>query len=441
MLFNNFSRLVVLSLVAFVFLMGCSDDSDNTVGPAAGSSSSKVRVIHASYDAPGVDISVDGTVAISNLAFGESSGYAEVGAGLRSIVVTPTGATTPEVISADVPVEATKEYTVLAVNNLANIEPILTEDLRASVGNKAKIRFVHASPDAPAVDIKLNSGSGPAVFSDVQFKEFSAYAEVDAGSYQFVVTATGATAEVVVFDPITVQNGIVYTVVALGTLDNTDAFPFTVRVFVDNDQGAASVDLAVAKANVLVTHSSPDAPGVDLLLDNIVVNSLPLTFPNNTGYLEVGAGTRNIKVNATGTTTTVINADVTFVANNSYSVFAVNDLSNIEPLVLEDDLTPPAAGNAHVRFIHLSPDAPAVDVTLTDGTIVFGNKSFKESTDFTPLATGTYNLEVRLAGTSTVVLPLNGIVLEDGNIYTVFAKGFVGGSGMQALNAEIIVND
>jgi hypothetical protein len=29
----------------------------------------------------------------------------------------------------------------------------------------------------------------------------------------------------------------------------------------------------------------------------------------------------------------------------------------------------------------------------------------------------------------------------DGNIYTVFAKGFVGGTGAQALGAEIIVNN
>ncbi len=109
-------------------------------------------------------------------------------------------------------------------------------------------------------------------------------------------------------------------------------------------------------------------------------------------------------------------------------------------MVVTDDLTAPAAGNAHVRFIHLSPDAPAVDITTTTGAIVFGNKSFKEFTAFTPLATGTYDLQVRLQGTDTVVLDLPGIALADGNIYTVFAKGFVAGSGDQALGAQIIVN-
>ena len=191
---------------------------------------------------------------------------------------------------------------------------------------------------------------------------------------------------------------------------------------------------------VKVIHASPDAPGVDLLVDNTVAGT-NLTFPNNTGYLTVNSGTRNIKVNVTGTMSTVIEANVDFIQNKNYSVFAVNSVSSIEPLLIEDDLTAPAQGKAHVRFIHLSPDAPAVDITLTDGTVVFGNKSFKEFTVFTPLDAGSYDLQVRVSGTTTVALNLPGITLEAGKIYTVFAKGFLNGVGQQELGAEIIVNN
>jgi hypothetical protein len=190
---------------------------------------------------------------------------------------------------------------------------------------------------------------------------------------------------------------------------------------------------------VKVVHASPDAPGVDLLVDNTVAGT-NLTFPNNTGYLTVPSGTRNVKVNVTGTMTTVIEANVPFMQARNYSVFAVNSVSNIEPLLIEDDLTAPAQGKAHVRFIHLSPDAPAVDITLTDGTVVFGNRAFKDFTAFTPLDAGTYDLQVRVAGTSTVALNLPGITVESGKIYTVFARGFLSGSGTQALGAQIIVN-
>jgi hypothetical protein len=195
----------------------------------------------------------------------------------------------------------------------------------------------------------------------------------------------------------------------------------------------------LTKSKVLVTHASPDAPGVDLLVDNAVAGT-NLTFPNSTGYLEVNSGTRNVKVNVTGTSTTALQANLNLAADKNYSVFAVNNVSMIEAVVLEDNLTSPASGKAHVRFLHLSPNAPAVDITLTNGTVVFGDYIFKEASAFTPLDAGTYNLQVRLQGTTTVVLDLPGIVLTNGKIYTVFAKGLVGGAGAQALGAQIIVN-
>jgi hypothetical protein len=220
------------------------------------------------------------------------------------------------------------------------------------------------------------------------------------------------------------------------------AVTFTAFTFIGCDDEETPVTPSPTPSNSLVkvVHASPDAPGVDLLVDNTIAGT-NLTFPNNTGYLTVPSGTRNVKVNVTGTSTTVIEANVDFVRNINYSVFAVNSVSNIEPLLIEDDLTAPAQGKSHVRFIHLSPNAPAVDITLTDGTIVFGNKSFKEFTAFTPLDAGTYNLQARVAGTPTVALDLPGITLEAGKIYTVFAKGFLSGVGQQELGAEIIVNN
>jgi hypothetical protein len=208
----------------------------------------------------------------------------------------------------------------------------------------------------------------------------------------------------------------------------------------DEEETPVSPTPTPSNSLVKVVHASPDAPGVDLLVDNTIAGT-NLTFPNNTGYLTVNSGTRNVKVNVTGTSNTVIEANLNLMANTNYSVFAVNSVSNIEAIVIEDDLSAPAQGKAHVRFIHLSPDAPAVDVTLSDGTIVFGNKKFKEFTAFTPLDAGSYDLEVREGNTSNVVLDLPVINLEAGKIYTVFAKGFLSGSGAQQLGAEIIVNN
>lgn len=202
-------------------------------------------------------------------------------------------------------------------------------------------------------------------------------------------------------------------------------------------------------ARVLVVHASPDAPGVDLLVDNSKVNSAALTFPNNTGYLSVNAGTRNIKVNASGTTTTVINADIPFTKDKNYSLFAFNQLASIGAVLVEDNLAAPASGKAHIRFFHLSPGAPAVTVGVLSGstfTPVFSNRAFETQTSasanqaFTPVDAGTYNFDVRVAGTTTSVLSLTGINLQAGKIYTVFARGIVGSSSTP-LNASIITHN
>ena len=201
-----------------------------------------------------------------------------------------------------------------------------------------------------------------------------------------------------------------------------------------------------SKANVMVVHASPNAPNVDVRInDNIALTNV--AFLANSAYTPVNSGATNIKVSPTATTTFVINANVTLEANKNYSVFAVDSVSKIKAAVTVDDLTAPAAGKAHVRFLHLSPNAPAVDIAVTGGAVLFPNRTFNDQStnaavsNFTPLNAGTYNLEVRVAGTPTVALALPNITLTAGKIYTVYAKGFLGGTGAQALGAQIIANN
>jgi len=191
---------------------------------------------------------------------------------------------------------------------------------------------------------------------------------------------------------------------------------------------------------VMFVHASPDAPAVDIQL-RYVPAARALAFRQNPPYRFTLSGTRDIQVNVAGTNTTVIKASPTLTRNTFYTVFAADRVANIGPVVLVDDPTAPAAGKAHVRFVHLSPDAPAVDVAVANGgPVLFGNQAFKSASAFAPVPAGTYNLEVRVAGTRTVALPLPGITLLPGRIYTVYAKGLLAGTGAQALGAGIIVN-
>jgi LPXTG-motif cell wall-anchored protein len=181
-------------------------------------------------------------------------------------------------------------------------------------------------------------------------------------------------------------------------------------------------------ARVRVVHASPDAPAVDVWVNGAVAFS-NAPFTGITEYAALAAGAYNVQVTPTGATEpVVINADLDLAANTDYTVVAVGALSEIEPLVLIDNNATPAAGKAHVRFVHASPDAPAVDIAVANGgPVLFANVSFKGVGDYLPVDAGTYDLEVRLAGTSTVALSVPGVALADGTVYTIFAMGLAGG--------------
>jgi LPXTG-motif cell wall-anchored protein len=181
-------------------------------------------------------------------------------------------------------------------------------------------------------------------------------------------------------------------------------------------------------ARVRVVHASPDAPAVDVWVNGSVAFS-NAPFQGITDYAELAPDSYQVQVTPTGATEPiVIDATLDLAAETDYTVVAVGELANIEPLVLVDNNSAPAAGKAHVRFVHASPDAPAVDIAVANGgPVLFSNVPFKGVGDYLPVDAGTYDLEARVAGTDTVALSVPGVSLADGAVYTIFAMGLAGG--------------
>lgn len=202
---------------------------------------------------------------------------------------------------------------------------------------------------------------------------------------------------------------------------------------------AVAPALAQGEAMVRVTHASPDAPAVDVCVNGSV--AFPnLAFGKTTDYAKLPAGSYDVQVYAAGSNcqgTPVIDAKGLALEAKAYTVMAIGKLAEIKPLILVDNLGAPAAGKVHVRFVHASPDAPAVDITTADGAKVFSNVAFGESVDFTPLPAATYDLQARVAGADTVALDLPGTTLPEGAILTIVAQGFAGG-GDPKLGVQVI---
>ena len=218
-------------LIAAVENVGPGDQPVNllVMGPDGASeildasTPASVRVVHASADAPAVDVIANDNFAaplIANLAFANFAGYVDLPADSYNVKVVPNGLTAPVVIDADLDLMAGMAYNVIALNELAMIEPlVLTADNRR-VGTEAKLRIVHGSVTAAGVDIYLVApgagidGATP-VLSDVPFKADTNFLSVAEGSYDVIVTPTGTTD--VAIGPVTINltAGGIYTAIAV----------------------------------------------------------------------------------------------------------------------------------------------------------------------------------------------------------------------------------
>jgi hypothetical protein len=179
-------------------------------------------------------------------------------------------------------------------------------------------------------------------------------------------------------------------------------------------------------AKVRVIHASPDAPAVDVYVNgDRALSNVP--FFTASDYLDLPAGTYQVQVTPAGqpASAAVIDASATVEAGKAYTIAATGPVASIAPTIIEDNLSAPAAGQAHVRVYHFSPDAPAVDVQLADGTKLIEGLAFPNASNYLPVPAGSYDLQVVPAGGSDVVIDLPGTALEAGRIYSVFATNEV----------------
>ena len=190
----------------------------------------------------------------------------------------------------------------------------------------------------------------------------------------------------------------------------------------------ALVPAASAQSNALVrvVHASPDAPAVDVYVDGAkALTNVP--FFTASDYLPLPAGEHRFQVTPTGQAAdkAVIDAKATVEAGKAYTVAATGKVAEIKPTILADNLSAPAAGKAHVRVVHASPDAPAVDIKVKGGAALIANLAFPKDSGYLPVDAGSYDLTVNVAGTDTVALDLPGVKLEASKIYDIFAVGLL----------------
>ncbi|MCB9681119.1 MAG: DUF4397 domain-containing protein [Alphaproteobacteria bacterium] len=268
---------------------------DDWGSPARGSY--RARIVHASPDAPTVDIDVgnDGSSEIAALPR-----FADTGADgvpLPSDTTLAVGVA-GGALSFTVPglPEAT-DVLVIANGNLGaeraneddafGLLAIIDDGDPVFLRQDPKVYALHASADAPTVDVKVGSAT---IVDDLSFRDLAGPVSVPPGSYDLDIYDDTGTTFVTSWPTPMLEAGETYLAVATGFLTSTPGF--TILPLVDD------LPIDATMSTVSVVHASPDAPTVTAgaLLPAYTALTPALSYLDPAADVTVAPGTYDLAV-------------------------------------------------------------------------------------------------------------------------------------------------
>lgn len=404
--------MLAVGMLAFVLLTQLDVSQAATAVSMA-----RLRVLHASPDAPPVDVLANGTDIFTNAAYSALTPYISVPSGTYTITLEPAMGGNA-VYTQMLTVMGDTDYTVAAAGTFTTVDtfdftlmPFVDDNETVPGLGKTRARFIHLSPGAPEVDIAVSGG--PTLFSNVAYGASGGYVEVPSDIYVLEVqlSSSGLTA---LTATVPVDPNSIYSFFAIG-------FPAGMGPLAL--QALPSLDMQYARVRAF--HGIFDAPAVD-----VQVNGAPafvgVMFQDLSDYAALPPGTYTVGIAPTGVMTPVITDTFMLSGGMDYTVAAAGTLTTTDPYTaglvpFVDNNLAPAAGNAHLRFIHLVPGAPGVDVGLQGGPVLITNTVYQSASAYLPVAAGAYDLEGAITGGGMVVATLNHIWLLEGVIYDAIA--------------------
>lgn len=437
--------------------LGCSDDDSDPAGTSSGTQAkaAMLRVVHASADAPAVDLYVKGqsTPFAAALAYGAATPYVEVPEGPYEVEVRAAGAaadSAPVYTTPVIELAAGMAYSALAVGSLASTDETsmfrvlpLMDPMEPVSAGMARARIVHAGYDAPTVDLDVGNDdpSAPEVPGLARFAVTDAV-ELPAGvAYNVGIAVSGQRVTSFTTPPLTEGgDGFLIATGELARLSREEAGFSLLAVEADSSSGFIRQDPIV-----FAKHASPDAPAVDIyageaeLVDNAAFGDMArLQVPPGSYTLDFFAGQAGATPRPAGDPAASAPTGA-LEAGAIYLAIATGELtaspSTFELLAFEEQFALDQSDQGLVRVVHASPDAPAVDIgpVTTPGTIdaaVIAGLAYRSATDAAGLALppGSYVLGVTAAGDTATLFEFD-LTLAAGDRYFAVAAGDPASSG------------
>jgi hypothetical protein len=486
---------------------GGSGGGGGSTGPSTGPTTD-VRIAHLSPGAPAVDICIaahgssafagpvlTGAGLAGGLAYGSVTRYLPIPAGTYDVRIVAPGATSctnplgglPDI--TNLPELTEGAYTTIAAEGIigaASAEPFhlaaYSDEMTPNLGS-VELRFIHASPGTPAVDVVLGAGAlFTNVFTDASYGGI-ATSGVDSNGYVQTPPLSGVTLsarphgtleDVLSIASASIPAGAVATAFAVGQIGSATT-PLRVLLCIDNApaQGGLTACSIVGGPPALgfarIAHLSPDAPNVDVCLrtsgaaaftGSPLLASLAgkgITYPQVTTYVPLPTGIYDVRITASGDCSAGAVPDTMGVKvplGVHATVAALGELSPAgdDPAfhlgLFVDDVTTTAT-MAELRFIHASPGAPAVNIGLMNEDVInwifrdvsfgqVGTSPLGDANGYvatSPFTDGTVSAMVSSTGVMALSVP--GLALAGGSLVTTFAIG--GKTGDSANPLQVLV--
>ncbi len=155
-----------------------------------------IRLVHASPDIGVVAVFVDGqqmmdgNQVLASFQFASVTEYAPLPAGSHTIQIAALGqGANAAMLSRTLTLQPNTAYTVAVIGTKASdiSFQVFTDD-NGVIGNMAKFRFYHLSPDMAFIDITTN---GQKVVQNLAYPRASTYVPLPTGTHTFMLTAAG----------------------------------------------------------------------------------------------------------------------------------------------------------------------------------------------------------------------------------------------------------
>ncbi|MCX7570083.1 DUF4397 domain-containing protein [Tumebacillus sp. DT12] len=200
-------------------------------------------------------------------------------------------------------------------------------DIRPQKAAQAQVRFLHAAPGVPNVDVVVD---GRKVATDVGYEGISPYLALGPGAHRVQLFRTGQTTGAVIDQEVKLLPNRHYTVAVSGIPE--DVKPVVVE---DSRRGGKP-----GFARLKIVHLATNAPSVDVTLPSGKILIGDLRFRKISPYLQVTPGVRDLELRQAGKKETLIKIpQITFDKNITYTLYVLPQVSPqraVETLLLPE---------------------------------------------------------------------------------------------------------